>query len=140
MLSRLWRKLRNLDVIDDLQSQLEEPITITKRNLPPSELDFDEIDPEDAITHLAAQRITIGPYAVQRCLLCGEVLDEFNLADVMEHSNGRVHHPFMAGGWYEVSEVGIACIGSAEDIVFESDLEIPDNCCIRRMVSQGGER
>ena len=41
-----------------------------------------------AVTHLAGDRVVIGQYAIQRCMLCGEVLDEFNARNMASPDGG----------------------------------------------------
>lgn len=83
-----------------------------------------------AITHLAGTRVVIGQYAVQRCLLCGEVMDEFNARD-MASTDGGPPDQFAVGGFYEFDGNRMSLVGETESPHFESDLEIPDNCCVR---------
>ena len=83
-----------------------------------------------SVVHLAGNRVVIGNYAVQRCLLCGEVMGEFNARNIST-LDGRPPSQFFVGGFYEFGEDWITLIDETESPNFESDLEIPENCCIR---------
>lgn len=83
-----------------------------------------------ATTHLAGNRVVIGQYAIQRCLLCGEVLDEFNARN-MASLDGEPLAQLIVGGFYEVDGNRISLIKESDEPHFESDLDLPDNCCIR---------
>jgi hypothetical protein len=83
-----------------------------------------------AVTHLAGDRVVIGQYAIQRCMLCGEVLDEFNARN-MASPDGETPAAFSLGGFYEVDGNRTSLVRQADGPGFESDLDLPENCCIR---------
>lgn len=83
-----------------------------------------------AVTHLAGNRIVIGQYAVQRCLLCGEVMDEFNARNVAS-TDGSPPAQFAVGGFYEFEGNRVSLVQETDSPTFESDLDVPENCCVR---------
>ena len=85
----------------------------------------------EATTHLAGNRVVVGKYAIQRCLLCGAVLDEFNARNVASCDGGTIAE-FAVGGFYEFAGNRWSLISQSEKPFFESDLELPENCCIRK--------
>lgn len=86
--------------------------------------------------HLAGNLISVGTYFVQRCLLCGEVMQEGNARNMASSDGGSVVSPFVVGGFYAISKsggvTGFSLISEASSTHFESDLDLPDECCIRR--------
>ena len=84
----------------------------------------------EAITHLAGNRIVVGQYAIQRCMLCGEKLDEFNARDIAS-PDGRPLAELAFGAFYEFKGNRMSLIGETQGPYFPSDLDLPDNCCIR---------
>lgn len=84
-----------------------------------------------AVTHLAGNRVVVGNYAIQRCLLCGEMLDEFNAAFVAV-ADGSPIPELAVGGLYEIDGNHTSLIRLTESPFFASDLDVPDNCCVRR--------
>ena len=83
-----------------------------------------------AVTHLAGNRIVIGQYAIQRCLLCGEVLDEYNARN-MASPDGSSPGQLMVGGFYEFEGNHFMLVQETESPHFDSDLDLPENCCVR---------
>ena len=86
-----------------------------------------------SVAHLAGNRVVIGAYSVQRCLICGHAIDEFN-ASRMASIDGLPPSEFSIGCWYEITEGNprrIELVGETDSPTFASDLELPDNACIR---------
>lgn len=83
-----------------------------------------------AVTHLAGNRISIGQYSVQRCLLCGAVLDEYNARNLAS-PGGNTLTEFLVGGFYQFEGNHMMLVSQTESPHFASDLEIPENCCVR---------
>jgi hypothetical protein len=87
-----------------------------------------------AITHLAGNQVVIGNYAIQRCLLCGEVLGEYR-ADMMmgvcSDGSAPTIPMLTTGGFYEVDGNRTSLVAEPTCPVYESDLDLPENCCIR---------
>ena len=88
--------------------------------------------------HLAGDRVVIGDYYVQRCLLCGKLLDEGNASRLMVAVEPGEEPPpppgFSVGAWYEVLKGNprtTIFIEQSERPYFESDLDIPENACVR---------
>lgn len=85
-----------------------------------------------AIVHLAGNQVRIGSYVIQRCLLCGTVLDEVRLDRMAVPDESHLGYPqLIVGGFYEVEGNRIGLVSISESSIFESDLDLPDNCCIR---------
>lgn len=86
------------------------------------------------MTHLAGDLICVGPWYVQRCCLCGAAILEGNAAYEMS-PDGHGVAAFALGAFVEVEgtqPVRSSVVGQAEGPRFASDLELPDNCCIRK--------
>jgi hypothetical protein len=95
-----------------------------------------------SVVHLAGNRIVVGQYAIQRCLFCGSILDEIN-ASRMAVEEGEDSRPGMlvVGGLYEFHyrndrSTGFALIRETESPTFSSDLDLPDNACLRLINDQ----
>lgn len=83
-----------------------------------------------AVAHLAGNRVVVGNYVIQRCLLCGEPLDEYNASRVASPDRGGLSE-YAVGGFYERDGNRTSLIKLAETPYFESDLDLPENCCVR---------
>lgn len=85
-------------------------------------------------THLAGNAISIGQYIIQRCLLCGEKLLEVNTSRVLACSSNNNNKllTLQVGGFYEVEGNRTSLIASTDTSYFDSDLDLPENCCIRQ--------
>lgn len=83
-----------------------------------------------ATVHLAGDAIRIGSYVIQRCLLCGEPLLEFDLR-TMASTDGSVS-TLALGGFYEFDGNCRVLLKESEGPHFASDLDLPDDCCIRK--------
>jgi len=93
-----------------------------------------------ATSHLAGSRVIIGSYVVQRCLICGEVLDEFNARDVCvevnEDGDTAPMVSLILGGIYEIGDGNprsMVLVRETKSPHFDSDIDLPDNMCIRKM-------
>lgn len=87
-----------------------------------------------AITHLAGNQIVVGNYAVQRCLLCGDLLGEYRtdmMMGICSDGSPPTIPMLSTGGLYEVDGNRTSLVSQTETPVFDSDLDLPDNCCLR---------
>jgi hypothetical protein len=71
--------------------------------------------------HLVAQTITFGSVRRQRCLWCGALVDEVDLARIASTSPGPIPH---WEGWVMVD-------GNARYAVAADDGRAPDEACMR---------
>lgn len=85
--------------------------------------------------HLAGPRVTVGLYAIQRCLLCGAVLSEYN-ARYIASPDGSGPGMLLIGGFYEFEGNRMSLVGESDTPNFASDLDIPENSCIRELFEQ----
>lgn len=85
-------------------------------------------------THLAGNRVIIGQYSIQRCLLCGEVLQEENFSQiaVCSESPRTAFGEMVVGGFYRKDGNMTILIEETEQPYFESDLDLPEDCCVRQ--------
>lgn len=80
--------------------------------------------------HLTGNFIVVGHYAIQRCLLCGKSLIEFNASRIAS-PDGSPLSQLMVGAFYEVTDSRTVFMGEADSAHFDSDLDLPDDCCLR---------
>lgn len=80
-------------------------------------------------THLAGMPIVIGTYGLQRCTLCGEVLQEYDLDELQPGQ--CVPAGLAAGRFYEFHpDSDTILLPHPKTLRFESDQVLPPNCCI----------
>ena len=94
----------------------------------------------NAICHLAGPTVVIGRFGTQRCLICGEELVSYYIEKLGEE--GTIAQ-LAIGGIYEFVKSGqellhIEFVEMTEKPWFHSDLDIPENMCIR-VLSQAQE-
>lgn len=88
----------------------------------------------NSVVHLAGNQVVIGNYAIQRCLLCGKVLGEYDASLMMgicSDGSPPTIPRLVTGGFYEFSGNQTSLVAEPTSPIYESDLDLPDNCCLR---------
>lgn len=86
--------------------------------------------------HLAGTCVRVGPYVIQRCLLCGAELDFVNPSMVRREGG---YAPLTVGGLYEVNDGcprSIVLVSVTQEPVIE-DPAVIRNLCVRERLDDG---
>lgn len=80
-------------------------------------------------THLPGPPIAIGTYFIQRCTLCGEVLQDCDLEELGPGQSAPAG--LAAGRFYEFQSDGeFHVLPFPQSYRFQSHVDLPANCCI----------
>lgn len=97
----------------------------------PHRIQRDEIEhkPRRPRSHLPGPPITIGTYCIQRCTLCGEVLQDFDLDEL---APGQAAPGGLAAGrFYQFNtSTEFVVLPEPASYRYESHRILPANCCI----------
>ncbi len=85
--------------------------------------------PRKVRSHLAGPPIAIGTYCVQRCMLCGEIMQEFDLAELKP---GQLAPGGLTTGRFYEYRVpdDPRMLAHPKSFRYETHLDLPPNCCL----------